>query len=402
MAEAAVTEQPEYGGYDYDYVDKVPERILCTICTKVLRDPHLTGCCGQHFCESCLTQWLKKRTVKSCPHCREENFVHLHNKALKRDIQELKIYCSNRKKGCSWLGETSDLHAHLNSDSGCGYVDVKCPNECSFQPNGLATRVQRKDLKDHLQHKCYLRRYKCEYCNHEDTYYAITTGDDSKYRCGVESVNNALPSFNDSHYSNCPNYPLECPNKCGNHALIKRKYMQAHRQQCPLEAVPCPNKCQTIQNKIFGRAPHQLMRKDLQDHLRNRCNLRRYKCEYCGHEDTYKAITGLSESLLFSVLGKSHYTECPEFPLSCPNMCNPQQCKIKRKDMPSHQTQCPLEPVHCPFEECQSRLVRKDLDTHMTTEVHQHLLLTLQTVSNLKLKIAELEKAVFTLKEKKY
>ena len=51
----AVASTPGYGGYDYEFVRQVPERFMCiNICTKVLREPHLTVCCGQHFCGSCL------------------------------------------------------------------------------------------------------------------------------------------------------------------------------------------------------------------------------------------------------------------------------------------------------------------------------------------------------------
>ena len=49
-----VPQQAEYGGYDFTFTRPVPNRLQCTICTKVLRDPHLTECCGQNLCESCL------------------------------------------------------------------------------------------------------------------------------------------------------------------------------------------------------------------------------------------------------------------------------------------------------------------------------------------------------------
>ena len=52
-----------YGGYDSEFVDDVPDRFMCQICTRVLHDPHLAVCCGQHFCESCLNRWFKKQAV---------------------------------------------------------------------------------------------------------------------------------------------------------------------------------------------------------------------------------------------------------------------------------------------------------------------------------------------------
>ncbi len=130
LAVAKVPGQAEYGGYDHEFVGEVPEQFICNICTKVLRDPHLTGCCGQHYCESCLTHWFKKHKAKTCPHCRENNLAHLQNKALKRQVNQLKVYCTLRKGGCEWEGELSDLQTHLDSDKGCGYVELECPNKC--------------------------------------------------------------------------------------------------------------------------------------------------------------------------------------------------------------------------------------------------------------------------------
>ncbi len=40
------------GGYDYDFVNEVPDRLTCQICAKPFRDPHLVVCCGKHYCGS--------------------------------------------------------------------------------------------------------------------------------------------------------------------------------------------------------------------------------------------------------------------------------------------------------------------------------------------------------------
>ena len=86
------------------------------------------ACCGlkckwRHFCESCL---------KYCPHCRTAGkaFSHVINKGLRSEINQLKIICSNHAKGCLWTGELGALKIHLESDKGCGFVEVNCPNRC--------------------------------------------------------------------------------------------------------------------------------------------------------------------------------------------------------------------------------------------------------------------------------
>ena len=209
MAVANIPDQAQYGGYDLTFTKPVPDRFICNICTKVLCDPHLTVCCGQHFCESCLDHWFKKQKT-TCPHCRQENFNHFLNKALKREIDNLEIRCTKQGLGCQWVGELSSLQTHLDSDKGCGYIAVQCSNKCGV-------KMKCKELKAHLGRQCSLRTIQCQYCNYEDTYQTITS----------------------KHYGECPHYPLPCPNKCGTTG-IRRADMDYHRSRCELEPVECP------------------------------------------------------------------------------------------------------------------------------------------------------------------
>ena len=167
MAVANIPDQAQYGGYDFTFTKPIPEKLHCNICTKVLRDPHLTVCCGQHFCESCLKHWFKKQKT-TCPHCREENFNHFLNKALKREIDDLEIYCTKQGLGCQWVGELRALQPHIDSAKGCGYVEVQCSNKCG-------AKKKRKELKVHLVRQCPLRKIQCQYCHYEDTYQTITS-----------------------------------------------------------------------------------------------------------------------------------------------------------------------------------------------------------------------------------
>ena len=225
---------------------------------------------------------------------------------------------------------------------------IECPNKCRTWFN--VRKLKRKDLPNHLSNKCYLRRHKCEHCGFEDTYEEITGIRDfwREKKC---------------HYDTCHEYPLLCLNMCGPEA-IKRKDMSIHRDTCPNERVKCPNKC--IRYK-------DLKRKDLPYHLRIECYLRRYKCEHCEYEDTYEEITGIRDGKRRGT--KCHYDTCPEYPLACPNKCGAKA--IKRNDMSTHRDTCPLEPMECPFEAdgCMTRVVRKDFDNHMSTQMLHHMLL---------------------------
>ena len=209
MAVANIPDQVDYGGYDFTFTKPLPEKFYCSICTKVLRDPHLTECCGQHFCESCLKHWFKKQK-NTCPHCRHENFIHILNKPLKREVDEFEIRCTKQGVGCQWVGELSSLQAHLESDSGCGHVEVQCSNKCG-------AKMKRRDLKRHLGRQCPLRKIQCQHCRYEDTYQTITT----------------------QHYDECPSFPLPCPNNCGTTGIL-RAAMANHLSRCELEPVECP------------------------------------------------------------------------------------------------------------------------------------------------------------------
>ena len=92
------------GGYEYDFVTVPPDRLVCKICYNPCRDAQLTGCCGAHFCRSCLQQVRGGRSVsRACPMCRAENFETLQNKEAIREIKALHVYCVNTKNGCLFI-----------------------------------------------------------------------------------------------------------------------------------------------------------------------------------------------------------------------------------------------------------------------------------------------------------
>ena len=156
-------EQVQYGGIEEDFVDKIADTLTCHICAKPLRDPHLTKCCGQNFCEPCLEQWSTKHQEQCCPFCRStgEEFEHFLDKKTKREINALKVQCSNHRQGCKWIGELGTLQDHLNAKTGCGYVEIECPNRCydaheDFVNDEESYKIKqvRKDLKHHLEAEC--------------------------------------------------------------------------------------------------------------------------------------------------------------------------------------------------------------------------------------------------------
>ena len=87
------------GGYECEFVDPV-KHFLCPLCLYMTRDPNLTSCCGQHFCQVCI-----QTNYQPCPFCKDTKFTVLLDKKQKRKVLELKVYCTIKEQGCSWTGE---------------------------------------------------------------------------------------------------------------------------------------------------------------------------------------------------------------------------------------------------------------------------------------------------------
>ena len=191
---------------NYEFVDKVPEDHICSICTNVLTDPLLVECCGQLFCEECLIKWLQKQ--KTCPHCRKKNFNFIKDLRMKRLINGSKIYCPNRFKGCEKIITVGECSTHLET---CLFVEVPCTNNCGV-------KMLRKELQNHTANECPKRKVNCQYCNEEGMYKDITA---------------------QGHIDECPSFPLDCPNNCG-HDNIQRKDLSDHQKECPCKLAKCP------------------------------------------------------------------------------------------------------------------------------------------------------------------
>ena len=262
--------KPESGGYDLDFVDTIAykKKYCCNICTKVLRDARLTVCCGQHYCDSCLKKWLEENN--SCPHCRKRGFQSVLNKAMIPEIKEFKVRCTNKEKGCKWVGELGSLKHHLESDNGCDYVMVKCmisTKKNSIINNLLMTAIfgrcestcgavmKRCRLTHHQKNECIFRQYKCQYCAYVDTYDAIAGS--GKMRNEISVI---VPISVGNHYDRCTEYPQKCPNECGE-KNIKRKDIVTHRKACLLKPLDCPF-------QHVGCSAGKILRKDLGSHCK--------------------------------------------------------------------------------------------------------------------------------------
>ena len=211
------------GGYECEFVDPVKD-FECPLCLHVTRDPNLTSCCGQHFCQVCINQI--KTNHQPCPFCKDRKFTMLLDKKQNRKVLELKVYCTMKEQGCSWTGGLGALSRHLED---CKYVTISCTKGCGES-------FQRRSLAAHIAKSCPKRTFTCKYCAFKSTY---------------EEVCN-------KHWPECANYPLPCPNKCGI-ATVQRGSLEQHLNECPLQQVEC--------EFCHAGCKEKIQRKDLQGHM---------------------------------------------------------------------------------------------------------------------------------------
>jgi len=314
------------GGYDYQFVETPPDKLICKICQFPSREPFLSECCGHTFCKSCI-DYAKKATLYYpflCPVCRSENFPLFRNKQNERDIKSLYVFCSNKERGCEWQGELNNINDHLKNNDGCPFEEVACSNNCE-------NVLQRKFLNGHLINDCPRRKSDCQYCH-------IT--DEFRYIEG-------------SHMEKCPKYPLPCPNDCGI-SDIPREGVDDHQKLCPLEEVECSNHCGV-----------SMQRQYLQGHIKNECPRREVNCQHCQILGEQQFIEGEHEEM------------CPKYPLVCPNKCEAKN--VLREDMQAHKKECPLEMVQCQYSTvgCNTMIVRKNLLKHNQEKMEEHLSFTM-------------------------
>ena len=134
----------------------VNQNFLCLICLKVLKDPVMCSRNQHCFCRSCITQDL--RNAQRCPTCNDELTVETlaePPRMVKEVINELKIHCVYKNRGCQEIVQLQHLDRHEDS---CGFTPVVCTNE------ECGATVNKRDLIHHESEQCEYRKLKCHSC----------------------------------------------------------------------------------------------------------------------------------------------------------------------------------------------------------------------------------------------
>ena len=144
--------------------------------------------------------------------------------------------------------------------------------------------------------------------------------------------------------------------------------LETHLQSCDYALLPCTNECKN-NDQIF-----KVLRKDLQDHLTNKCPRRQYQCPHCEEMGEHQERT------------TSHLKTCPKIKVPCPNS----QCRVSipHCEVAAHRLTCDYEPMSCKYAEvgCEERPLRKDLKKHEEDDELKygiyHYKLSIQAPSN--------------------
>ena len=432
-----------YTKQDYEFTDVIPEDCLCIICMDVLQEPQLTDCCGQHFCKACLEKSLQ--TTASHRVAQTGGLgagsqgmggdLFVQTTASHREAQTGGLGAVSQGMGGGlFVGQTTANHREAQTgglgavSQGMGgglFVGQTTANHTEAQTGGLGavsqgmggglfvgqtTANNREAQTGGLQYSGLsstssqlggltraplvegfpstsskfggLSSTSSQFGGPECFYIpaqmgGLQMGGLHVRRHSANRVSKQCPHCRTNNFKYMINLPLErkikdlkvhCPNKGCNH-MIRRGDVESHKQKCDFLSVKCTNSC--------GMA---IMKIDLQFHCQNKCSKRKVACQYCGQSGTHEAITSLT-----------HTSSCPDILFCCDNFCG--ALKMKRKNLSQHKQICPEETVSCTFAEagCTVTTKRKDLDSHVTANVQQHLSLLMTAYMTIKQELQSLK-----------
>lgn len=204
-------------GYNYEFVDPVPDECICTICHHIQREPYQVICCGKIYCKSCLEK--HRKTTMKCPCCPaslegDDNGIKFFpDKNTSIKINHLKIFCRNKGRGCKWSGYLEAFPEHKEE---CPNEMVYCTNNREDSSSKCCTEVQRCDLNRHMTKQCEYRIVQCQYCDDRGIY---------KHIQGY-------------HLDRCSNVKVNCENE-GCDGKVERGLMATHLNKCPKKIIAC-------------------------------------------------------------------------------------------------------------------------------------------------------------------
>ena len=200
-----------YGGYRIHLLkEELPPYlksfVICSNCEGILRDACAVGDTHSFMCLTC-TQGRDSIVLKP----------------NREAVASLIISCPLKYRGCGWEGKISESEPHLDV---CGLFRLECQLSCGDV-------INRSGMSTHLDKNCPLREIQCEYCAvfHKEKETNI-------------------------HQENCLEFPLKCPNKCGD--VLQRKNLRQHTEEvCENTVIECPYKEYGCEVKVARKEMEQ-------------------------------------------------------------------------------------------------------------------------------------------------
>ncbi|KAK9388535.1 hypothetical protein V1515DRAFT_597193 [Lipomyces mesembrius] len=212
---------------DVHYVGDVSQSMLCPICYCVFVEPYSTTC-GHTFCRTCIQDALDKSS-SVCPVDRASlrvADVRPSPIVLYSLIDELRVYCRNKKKGCTAILARASIHNHAND---CAYAQVKCPLECCYQ------LIERRYIDSKDDHKCLHNQIECAGCLRPMMDYQVN---DHLHQCGARTLRCPdcfdifAPGYLELHRQNCEYYPCPAALHGCTWSGSKKNLLAMHAQDC--------------------------------------------------------------------------------------------------------------------------------------------------------------------------
>ncbi|KAK9369433.1 hypothetical protein V1509DRAFT_619404 [Lipomyces kononenkoae] len=211
---------------DLHYVDDVSKSMLCPICYSVFVEPYSTSC-GHTFCRTCIEDALDKSS-SVCPVDRAnlcKTDIRPSPIVLYNLIDELRVYCYNKNKGCTAVLGRTLIQNHFNE---CPYAQVKCPFQYCHQ------LIERRHIDSKDDRRCLHNQIECAGCLKSMMDYQIN-----------------------DHLLQCDTRTLRCPD-CFD--LFAPGFLELHRQTC--EYYPCPA---TLHGCTWSGSKNELLAVHAQD-----------------------------------------------------------------------------------------------------------------------------------------
>jgi len=131
--------------------ETVDPNFICLICQNILWKPVACNACLNHFCKSCISNWLPKKNT--CPICRATYQESRPAPIMISLVSKLQFTCKNKQNGCEVKISYDTLEKH---EKECSYENAKCL--------GCHWSVLRKDKTNH-EAACGEICYLCTECN---------------------------------------------------------------------------------------------------------------------------------------------------------------------------------------------------------------------------------------------